>query len=77
MKSCRQFGTAQYARQGLHTALCGVVCTYRLHSSSFLGIPYRILTMNPKNELQWSLWVVSCMMRVMSVSSEGHDITWV
>ena len=31
--------------------------THRLHSSSFLGSPYRILNMNPKKELLWSLWV--------------------
>ena len=33
--------------------------THRLHSSSFSGLPYRILNMNPKKELRWSLWVVS------------------
>ena len=26
----------------------GTVCTHRLHSSSFLGLPYRILNMNPQ-----------------------------
>ena len=31
--------------------------THRLHSSSFLGAPYRILNMNHKKELLWSLWV--------------------
>ena len=34
-----------------------VPTTHRLHSSSFLGLPYRILNMNIKQELQWSLWV--------------------
>ena len=34
-----------------------VMFTHRLHSSSFLGLPYRILYMNPKKELLWSLWV--------------------
>ena len=34
-----------------------VTLTHRLHSSSFLGLPYRILYMNPKKELLWSLWV--------------------
>ena len=29
--------------------------THGLHSSSFLGLPYRILYMNPKKELLWSL----------------------
>ena len=33
--------------------------TNRLHSSSFLGSPYRILNMNHKKELLWSLWVPS------------------
>ena len=32
--------------------------THRPQSSSFLGLPYRILNMNPKNELLWSLWVI-------------------
>ena len=29
------------------------------YSSSFLGLPYRILNTNPKKELLWSLWVVT------------------
>ena len=32
--------------------------THRPHSSSCLGLPYRILHMNPKRELLWSPWVV-------------------
>ena len=31
--------------------------TQRLHSSSFLGLAYRILNRNPKKELLWSLRV--------------------
>ena len=31
--------------------------THRLLSSSFLGLPYRILYTNHKKELLWSLWV--------------------
>ena len=31
--------------------------THRLHSSSFLGLPYRIRNINHKKELLWSLWV--------------------
>ena len=27
-------------------------------SHSFLGLPYRILNMNPKKELLWGLWVI-------------------
>ena len=36
------------------------VVTQRLHSSSFWGLPYRILNMNPKKELLllWSLRVM-------------------
>ena len=34
------------------------VPTHRLLSSSFLGLPYRILNMNHKKELLRSLWVV-------------------
>ena len=35
-----------------------LITTHRPQSSSFLGLPYRILNMNPKKELLWSLWVV-------------------
>ena len=35
--------------------VCGF--TQRPQSSSFLGLPYRILYMNPKKELLWGLWV--------------------
>ena len=35
----------------------GVGLTHRLLSSSFLGLPYRILNTNPKEELLRSLWV--------------------
>ena len=31
--------------------------THRPQSSSFLGLPYRIVNMNPKKELLWGLWV--------------------
>ena len=31
--------------------------TLTLHSSSFLGLPYRILNINHKKQLLWSLWV--------------------
>ena len=33
--------------------------SHRLHSSSFLGLPYRILYMNPQKELLWNLWVAT------------------
>ena len=33
--------------------------THRPQSSSFLGLPYRNLNMNPKKELLWGLWVAS------------------
>ena len=39
--------------QGLN----GLGFTHRPHSSSFLGLPYRILSMNPQKELLWGLWV--------------------
>ena len=32
-----------------------VMLTHRLHSSSFLGLPYRFLYKNHKKELLWSL----------------------
>ena len=31
------------------------ISTHRAHSSSFLGLHYRILSMNPKKELVWGL----------------------
>ena len=33
--------------------------TQRLHSRSFLGLPYKILNVNLKKELLWSPWVLS------------------
>ena len=35
-----------------------IMVTQRLHSGSFLGLPYRILYMNLKKELLWSLGVM-------------------
>ena len=34
---------------------------HRLQGSSFLGLPYRILNINHKKELLWSLWVDLCL----------------
>ena len=34
-----------------------VIITHRPQSSSLLGLPYRILNMNPKKEPLWGLWV--------------------
>ena len=45
MKRMPLFGLKEVIREATH----------RLHSSSFWGLPYRILTMNPKKELLWSL----------------------
>ena len=43
---------------GFRTSRVGLVLfTHRPHSSSFLGVPYRILNMNPQKELLWGLWV--------------------
>ena len=41
--------------------LLPVDSTHRPQSSSFLGLPYRILNMNPTKELLWGLWVVESM----------------
>ena len=48
-----------------------IVVTHRLHSSSFLGLPYRIRNMDPKKELLWSLWVYSTMLNVHRYSTCG------
>ena len=38
--------------------------THRPQSSSFLGLPYRILNMNPKRELLWGLWLESIYINI-------------
>ena len=38
-------------RQHLYDKVCGLGFTHRPQNSSFLGLPYRILNMNPKREL--------------------------
>ena len=45
------------ASRAVETALMAVGSTDRPHSSSFLGLPCRILNMNPQKELLWGLWV--------------------
>ena len=48
---------------GLPTHLGGLYIridsTHRLHCSSFLGLPYRILNISHKKERLWSLWVTT------------------
>ena len=39
------------------SAVGHVQLTHRPRSSSFLGLPYRTLNMNPNKELLWGLWV--------------------
>ena len=51
--------------------LLEVVHTHRLRSSSFLGLPYRILYMNPQKELLWSLWVVVNTEALCSLGQAG------
>ena len=50
--------TARAAFGTRRAPLCEFRTTHRLLSSSFLGVPYRILHMNHKKELLRSLWVV-------------------
>ena len=40
----------------VHSGPGELLGTHRLHSSSFLGLPYRILNANHKKEPLWSLW---------------------
>ena len=47
------FGVCHGVPAGLHT----LDSTHRLLSSSFLGLPYRILNVNHEKELLRSLWV--------------------
>ena len=52
---------AQPGRGGRREAFKTIrIHTHRPHSSSFLGLPYRILDVNPKKELLWGLWVYTC-----------------
>ena len=50
--------------------------THRLHSTSFLGLPYRILKINHKKELLRSLWV-DTLARITEYQvvrqGSGHD----
>ena len=52
--------------------------THRLHSSSFLGFPYRILNTSHKKELVWSLWVETLTVTVILRLSRsgGLSIRW-
>ena len=54
----------QTKRDLLRRSLTSEICmmgtpnpTHRLLSSSFLGLPYRVLNINPQKELLTSLWV--------------------
>ena len=53
---------------GLSTAACmghqSMASTHRPLSSSFLGVPYRILNTNHKKELLRGLWVGTSDMRL-------------
>ena len=50
-------GAVEFREEGLQLGVEALRPTHRLHSSSFLGLPYRILNINHKKELLWSLWV--------------------
>ena len=50
--------------------------THRLHTSSSLGLPYRILNMNPKMELLWSLWVETGLSELKKPLEEPYMGTW-
>ena len=47
--------------------------TPRLRSSSFFGVPYRILNINHKKELPWRLWVNHA--RYSMVGIDGIPVT--
>ena len=47
----------QCSEEGLNRVWGILQYTHRPQSSSFLGLPYRVLNMNPKKELLWGLWV--------------------
>ena len=60
-------------KAGSWTALKGLGDTLRPQSSSFLGLPYRILNMKPKKELLWGLWV---SFRAQNLSGFGRSGCW-
>ena len=45
--------------------------THRPQSSSFLGLPYRVLNMNPQKELLWGLWVEKTLQQRLRVDRLG------
>ena len=47
----------KFPERAVEVFLTRVRVTHRLLSSSFLGLPYRILNMNHKKELLRSLWL--------------------
>ena len=51
----------------------GGLYTHRLLSSSFLGLPYRILNMNHKKELLRSLWVMQRIFRPSFFWNPGSE----
>ena len=56
----------------LNCRRCGPVSnTHRPQSSSFLGLPYRILNMKPKKELLWGLWVLD---RILNMNPQNGTL---
>ena len=58
----RERGTKDWGVPRVPTG-SNVFNNHRLHSSSFLGLPYRILNISHKKEPLWSLWVVRYLVR--------------
>ena len=71
------YGVVGFEVQALDLRVCGIEMrkfmvvfsgkgvqelTHRPQSSSFLGLPYRILNMNPQKELLWGLWSCAAFM---------------
>ena len=46
----------------------------RPHSSSFLGLPYRVLYMNPNKELLWGLWVCYHWQHEVQIMGTAADV---
>ena len=49
------------------------IITQRPQSSSFLGLPYRILYMAPKKELLSGLWVVTAISTITSPHADRSE----
>ena len=74
MQQAKQDSSSTKLYKSTFTTLLSV-STHRLQSSSFLGLPYRILNITHKKEPLWSLWVQRCFLQFdIELPSDMHEI---